>query len=116
MPYQRLDRKLEPQLFFLIDLFGIVPGFENSRPQRRYETFYGVFYVNQKLVREIQVPKPLSITHLLEATRKFYDSLKPEAIEYLARNDVIENVSKLIALLPDRQQQVMTLYYGLKMV
>jgi len=114
MPYQRLDRRLEPQLFFLIDLFGMVPGFESSRTQPIYETFYGVYYVNQRLVSEIQVPKPLSISHLLEATRKFYDSLKPETIEYLARSGVKERVSELIALLPDRQQQVMTLSYGLQ--
>lgn len=113
MPYQRLDRELEPQLFFVMDLFGMIPGFENSLPQR-YDTYYGVFYVNRRLVGEIQIPKPRNIADSLKATQKFYDSLKPEAVEYLKKSDVRERVSGLISLLQYRQQQVMTLHYGLQ--
>lgn len=94
MPYDlRLDRELEPELYLVHAVYGKIPGFQSI-----LHTLY-----SQTKHRDFRGE--------LESVNLFYDS-NPETIDFLRRNGVGERVRELLASLPDRQRQVVTLRFG----
>lgn len=96
MPYQL--REFESELFLITAIYGVIPGIENSVPKGNYRGYVFTSHNHDDI---------------FHTARKVYDSLLPGDIEILRQSNIREKLHELVSLLQERQQQVISVVYGL---